>query len=534
MRLLIMIILPVVAGLIAYVSPKITGKNSTIGIQLLSLGVAVYNLKEVVRNGDYSIVVGNYDQVAGITLRADLLSSVMIFLTALIFLMSIIYARENEKLESHFFFLYLVLQSCMIALFVTRDIFNIFVIIEVCTIIIAVLIMYKNDKSLYDSLIYLMNNTVAMIFFLFGVAILYRNLATLNLDLLGERIAASELRGSYIAAYAMLITGVSFKCALAPLFSWLPRAHAAKGVPTVVSAVLSSLYIKTGFFVFVRVREIFHPMIDIDSYLMVITLTTSMIGGILAVRARNIKLILAYSTISQIGLIMTGILLGNDTAWNGGLFHLINHAIFKSTLFLCAGIFIKHYGHKDITGMRGAFRSMPVVSIAAILSLLGVTGAPFFNGSISKYYIEAGAAGTYGAYLIPMVNTLTIVYFFKFFRIFPGKASLSMNPAASESLYKKVSVVILGSLCLIEGIFFREVMSLSLGYNGEMDMRKYFIKGVVYFITMGASWIFFRYKKEFKTFRLTKKFSPSFNGISIMTCFFFVFTAMAIYLETMA
>ncbi len=532
MRLLILIILPILGGLIAYLLPSIKGKASTIVIQSISVGIALHNFMEVLGRGSYSLVVGNYSEVAGITLTADLLSSVMILITASIFFLCIVYSIGNRKLESHFFFLYLVLQSCMTALFLTRDLFNIFVIIEVCTIIIAILIMYKNERSLYDSLIYLMNNTVAMIFFVFGIAVLYKNLHTLNLDQLAVRMTEAQLSGSYVAAYALLLTGICFKCALMPMFSWLPRAHAASGVPTVVSAILSSLYIKTGIFVFIRLRSIFLPLIDIDGYLLWITLATSLLGAILAVKQNNIKLILAYSTISQIGLIMSGILLGGYVSEAGALYHLVNHIIFKSTLFLCAGIYIKHYGHRDIRRMSGAFRSLPLVSTACIFALLGVTGAPFFNGSVSKYFIQYGAKGTVAEYVILLINTGTIFYFFRFFRMMGGKAEDSVSVEA-RCPFKGGSVAILGTLCLVGGIFSQRIMILVFGFDYPIDPGLYIQKALTYFATLLLCWIYFRRQgrgEEKNGALFSKRYSPSFNGISIMTCMFFMVTSMAILL----
>jgi len=527
MRLIFLIVLPILSGLIAYILPNVRGKISTIGIQLVSLGAAVYNFKRVSDEGVYSFVVGNYHRQAGITLTSDLLSSAMILLTVFIFLMCMIYAKNNTKLESHFYFLFLVLQSCMIALFITRDLFNIFVIIEVCTIIIAMLIMYKNEKSLYNSLIYLMNNSVAMIFFVFGIAILYKNLHSLNLDVLAVRIGETQLNGSYIAAYAMLLTGISFKCALMPMFSWLPRAHAAKGVPTVVSAVLSGLYIKTGVFVFIRLREVFLPLIDIDGYLLIITMITSILGVVMAMKQNNIKLIMAYSTISQVGLIMSGILLGNRVSYSGAVYHLINHVIFKSTLFLCAGIYIKHYGHKDIRRMRGAFKSLPLVSTSCLFAVLGVTGAPFFNGSISKYFIQYGAKGSPVEYLIVLINIGTIIYFLKFLRILPGPSSLSSEVSCR---FKTLTVSILGIICLLGGLLAQGLMKTLLAFEDLIDPQTYLHKGIIYLVTLFFCWLFSR--KDTLKLRVSEKrrYSPSFNGISLMTCTFFMVTSIAMYL----
>lgn len=529
MRLLILIVLPIVAGLIAYCLPKIKGKTSAIAIQCVSMALSLYNFYDVSQKGAYELVVGGYEHMAGISLRADMLASAMILLTVFTFLLCIIFAMNNERLESHFFFLYLVLQSCMIALFLSRDLFNIFVIIEVCTIIVAILIMYKNTHSLYDSLIYLMNNTAAMCFFGMGISILYRNLKSLNLDILIERMGSTELAGSYMLAYAMLLTGIGFKCALMPMFSWLPRAHAAKGVPTSVSAILSGLYIKTGVFVFIRLRELFLPIINIDSYLLLVAVITSLVGVRLAIKQSNIKLILAYHTISQVGLIMVGLLIGSYDSYTGGVYHIINHAVFKSTLFLCAGIYMDYYGHKNIKEMKGAFKNLPVVSAACLFAVFGITGAPFFNGSISKYFIQYGAKGSMVEYAIILINAGTIVSFLKFFSMMPGEMT---TPAAThrECRYRMTAVTILGVTCLLGGVLAHQVMKVVFDFKSLVDPVLYMKKSVSYFMSLGFCWTLYKNGRlDFLTSDSRRSMSLSFNGISIMTCTFFMVTTMAIY-----
>lgn len=531
MRLLILMTLPILAGLINYMLPRGGGKVPAVVIQLFSLGMAVYNFTEVNKSGIYTFVVGNYEEVAGIRLMADPLSSAMILLTVFTFFICIIYSKNNTKLESHFFFIYLVLQSCMIGLFLTRDLFNIFVIVEVCTIIVAILIMYKNEDSLYDSLVYLLNNIVAMTFFAFGVAILYKSMYTLDIDLLSERMTAVEVSGRYMVAYALMLTGIGFKCALMPMFSWLPRAHAAKGVPIAVSAILSGLYIKTGVFVFMRLRVMFLPIINIDSYLLIVAMVTSLMGVRMAIKQKNIKLILAYHTISQVGLIMVGLLVDNYNSYNGAIYHMINHAVFKSTLFLCAGIYMDYYGHKNIKKMKGAMKGLPLVSTACIFAVFGITGAPFFNGSVSKYFIQYGTKGVWYEYVIILINTGTVISFLKFFKMMFGEVP---SPVKEKKIcrYRSLSVFIMGAACLLGGVFAHNIMEVVLGFTGIVDPLLYLEKTIIYFVTLGGCW--FLYNKEWLNFITVDRgggTTLSFNGISVMTCIFFMVTVTAIYLN---
>lgn len=533
MEILLLIVLPIIAGLVAYMLPKVKGKVAALFIQAGALTMAVSNFKNVTQNGEYSFVVGGYERVAGIVLKVDSLSAAMILLTTFTFTLCILYATNDKKLESHFLFMYLVLQSCMISLFMTRDLFNIFVIVEVCTILVAILIMYKNEDSLYDSLIYLLSNIVAMTFFAFGVAILYKSMNTLDIDILAQRMTEVEFSGTYMVAYTMLITGIGFKCAMMPMFSWLPKAHAAKGVPTSVSAILSGLYIKTGVFVFMKIRHIFLPVINIDSYLLIMAIITSLVGVRMAIKQKNIKLILAYHTISQVGLIMIGLLVDNTSSYNGGIYHLINHAVFKSTLFLCAGIYIDYYGHKNIKKMKGAFRNLPIVSTACLFAVFGITGAPFFNGSISKYFIQYGTKGSWVEYVIILINTGTVISFLKFLKMMPGEKTKAVSNKAVCN-YRTSSVAIMAVVCLLGGIFAQEWMGTILGFTGSVDPAKYMEKTVIYFITLAVCWLLYTKEKlNFITVDKGKDTDLSFNGISVMTCLFFGMTMSVMYIKTM-
>jgi multicomponent Na+:H+ antiporter subunit D len=174
-----------------------------------------------------------------------------------------------------------------------------------------------------------------------------------------------------------MISGISVKSALFPLFTWLPKAH---GVAyTSLSALLSGLLVKGGLYLFIRVHVY---MFGYDTYNMTevffyIGALTALVGVVLALVQKDLKQILAHHTISQIGLMMMGLSYGYGLSFTGGLMHIINHALFKSLLFLCAGLIIYEYKTKKIYAIRGVFRSMPLTSIFLIIGMLSISGAPF-------------------------------------------------------------------------------------------------------------------------------------------------------------
>ena len=393
------ILLPIIFGTIVKLVSIKTAKKIIVLFQTTLLVLAIMIFIDVRKNGTVLENIGGWPDTIAITLRADLLASAMVLLTCFLFLAMIIFVHNKNYADHLFFFLFLSLESLIIGIFLSNDLFNVFVLIEAATLIITVLIMYKKaNVAIYDGLMYFLINVVAMSFFLMGLGMLYKKIGVLDFYALETAVSQVKDPQTLILPYAFIITAVSLKAALMPLFSWLPKAHGTPSAPSVVSAILSGLYVKTGIYVFLRFQSAFSQLIDTSELFVIIGFVTAIAGFILALSQKDIKLLLAYSTVSQIGVIMIGLNLNSPLAYWGGLYHLINHAIFKSTLFLTAGMIISEYKTRNINQVNGVFEHMPAVGVATILSILGIIGAPLFNGSISKYLISSGSSGTWIEY----------------------------------------------------------------------------------------------------------------------------------------
>ena len=185
------------------------------------------------KEGEIITNIGNYEGVLGISLRADTLSSVFIVLTAFIFLIAAIYSI-NEKSGKLFWFLLFIWEGLLIGIFLTRDMFNVFLLIEVATVVVSILIMLdRNTRSMYDGMFFLMASTVAMQFYLFGTGFVYRLTGVLDMDAAAQALGGVE-QVSVILPYAFIMAAVCLKCALVPLYSWLPKAHGTPGAPSSV------------------------------------------------------------------------------------------------------------------------------------------------------------------------------------------------------------------------------------------------------------------------------------------------------------
>ena len=219
------------------------------------------------------------------------------------------------------------------------------------------------------------------------------NTGTLEFDTLKAILAAQggSLPSIFLLMAALFIGGFGLKAALMPFHAWLPDAHPSAPAP--ISAMLSGVVIKVaGVYALARIFFYIFPGIGQVYGVFLILGTLSMIAGaVLAYFQRDFKRMLAYSSISQIGYIMIGFGLGNMLGLIGALFHVFNHALFKSLLFLNSGAVQYRLAHRDIEEMGGLENRMPVTSITSVFGTLSIAGVPPFNGFFSKLFIILGA-----------------------------------------------------------------------------------------------------------------------------------------------
>lgn len=525
------ILIPIIGAILLYLIPGKNIMRFVFSLQIFLLGLSIYNFMIIKNKGIIEKVIGGFPKIAGITLKCDTLAGAMLILTAFIFIMCFIFGLMDKFMNNKFIFFFTILQALIMAIFLTRDIFNIYVVTEISTIVVAVLIMFKKDtRSMYDGMMYLITNIAAMSFYLFGVAMLYKTFGTLDMDILEANMHLIENTKSLILPFAFIMTGVSLKCAFLPLFNWLPNAHATPSAPSIVSVVLSGLYVKCGIYMFIRFREMFEPALLMDELFLLIGIATGITGFILAISQKDIKRILAFHTVSQMGLILMGITSGGEEAYYGGILHILNHAIFKSLLFLAAGAIISAYNTRNITKIRGVFKAMPYVSITAFAAMLGITGAPLFNGSISKYFIEAGFHGSWIEYFVIFINLGTIISFIKISQIFFGESTMEK---IKIDIWKKIPLSVMAVLCLVMGFAGPVMIETIFNTHVNVENLEYIKNVVIFFVSLGTG--YFIYEKILKKTTFIKKGITreiGVNGIAIEITGFFammvLFTYMAI------
>ena len=485
MQLYVLVVGPILVATLGYFLPRNTFRLVLLAFQCAQTILAGYLLVIVRSQGVILQQVGGWAPVIGIALRADLLGSTMVFFTTVLYLFLFLFSFRKKYTDNMFQFLYIVIQGVTISVFLSQDIFNVYVLIEVMTIMISVLIMWKRDKqALYDGTLYLLINLFAMSFFLLGIGLLYRTLGVLSFQAMEARVLQVSDARTLVLPVSFMLTAVALKAALMPLFSWLPHAHGTPSAPSIVSAVLSGLLVKVGIYLFLRLRDIFSGALVLDQFFLVIGAGTAIVGILLALTQKDIKLILAYSTVSQIGLIMVGLNSGISDAYWGSVFHILNHGLFKALLFLTAGAIAKEYGTKDISKIRGAIRRFPTVSVAAILAIFGIIGTPFFNGAISKYLIQTGFTGT-NEVLIYVINFGTTLVFVKYAAMFWGNSGVTRTSVRDP--YVNTVSAAMGIACIALGIAARPVITYLFAVDVSVEGAYYSDKFVAWAMTVAAA-----------------------------------------------
>ncbi|GKX32174.1 hypothetical protein SH1V18_46540 [Vallitalea longa] len=518
--LYVFILSPIMIATISYIFKTKYNNIIILICQLILFSCSIIDFIFVKYNSKLSCVIGNYKKGIGIALEADTISIVFVMLVIFLFTCMLIYNFNKHYMNNLFLFLFLILQGLINGIFLSMDLFNLYVLIEVSTLVVSILIMFKKDSSsIYDGMIYLFINIVAMTFFLLGTGYMYKIFGYLDFTTIYDNMHKVKDTKSLILPYSLLITAVSLKSAIMPLFSWLPRAHGSHSSPSIVSAILSGLYVKCGVYLFIRFQNLFSPAFDTNTIFLIMGFLTAVIGFIFALSQVDIKLILSYHTISQIGLIIFGLSLNDIYSHWGSIYHIINHAIFKSVLFLTAGIIIEEYETRDIRQIRGVYKRMPFVSIYTFIAILGITGAPFFNGSISKYLIQKGSYSGILDYGLIFINLGTILSFVKYLSMFKGTYT---GKKYSPPINQKIAISLLGTLCFLGGIFGIRLIKLLFNISLLITFDGYLIKSILYIFSIILGILFYKFiYNKIKIFNHIREINLSFNQICLTITVYF-------------
>jgi multicomponent Na+:H+ antiporter subunit D len=381
-----------------------------------NLTIALYLLMHVQSEGILVSMMGNWPPPFGIALVADLLSAVMVVLSAAMGLTVLLYSFGNvdrAREQWGYYPLYHLLLMGINGSFLTGDLFNLFVFFEVMLIASYVLMALGGEPGqLQESFKYLVINLLASTVFVASVGILYSVTGTLNMADLAQKMAQTEQPG-LITALAMLFLFVfGVKAAIFPLFFWLPDAYPEP--PTAITAIFGGLLTKVGVYALIRTFTLLFIQDVAFTHNLILALAAfTMIFGVLGAIAQNhLKRILSYHIISQIGYMILGLGLYSPLALAGSIFYIIHHIIVKTALFLISGLTERLTGTQQLKGMGGLVTRYPLVAMLFLLAALSLAGVPPLSGFFAKLALLMAAVqeGQYFYLAIALLGSfLTLV-----------------------------------------------------------------------------------------------------------------------------
>jgi len=431
------------------------------------------------------VSIGGWQPPFCINLVAGPVSILFSTIIALVGLLVSIYALDyiKEGATEKYHMLYLLLLTGATGVVLTGDIFNLFVFFEILCISSYALVAYLRERSGIESAVkYLIQGAVGSSLLLIGIGLLYGQFGTLNMADIAEKIdSASPI--SLFVPMVLLITGLGVEAAIFPLNAWLPDAHSS--APSSISAILSGIAIEVGLYAVARVIFTIFGASSILLFLALLGILTLLVGEMCALSQNNIKRMLAYSSIGQIGLILFALAIATSYGVTGGLFQLVSHTLSKALLFLAAGYMIYRGGSMEISAFEGMGKKMPLTCLAFTIGAFSLVGLPPFIGFPSKFLVVRAALATKETLFVVLIGLALLgtviegAYFFRVVQALYFKGE-KVNPGRKEApivaLIPMFSFVV---LIIVIGIYPKLVTGILNSAASEFLNRLDYIRSVL-------------------------------------------------------
>lgn len=469
--------IPLLISFLIQIFAKSSKKVADILAFFSALLLMIFSIMLVRYNHSFAYKMGGWSPPIGINLVYDALTGLMLVVISVISFLIVVYSfsyMEKYTEKSKYYSLLLLMIAGMNGIVISGDFFNIYVFLEIASISSYALVGFGcESKELEASFKYLVLGSVASSFILLGIVFVYGKYGTLNLAQISSYFAKGGVQHPFslnMILTVMFLMGFGLKSAMVPFHSWLPDAHPSAPAP--ISAMLSGLLIKAlGAYCLIR---LFSNILIFDlttSYIFMGMGILSMVtGGLLATGQWDFKRLLAYSSISQLGYVILAFGMGGAAlnkgmpqslvllCFIGGLFHLMNHAVYKSLLFLCSGAVEYTTGTRKLYKLGGLRERMPVTSFSCFIGSLSISGIPPFNGFWSKLIIIIAAFKCrfyFAAAVAVAVSFITLTYYIKVQKYILFGELKEKFKTIKEVPFAMCSVLlILAILCIGIGFFY--------------------------------------------------------------------------------
>lgn len=429
----LIVVAPLLAALFAGVAVWIEDRLSYfIGIFGLAVSsfASIKVLIQVIESGTIQYKIAGWEPPIGIEYRIDLLNAMVLVLISGISFFNLIASYKNVEQETFdrkgsFYTIYLLFVTGLLGVTATGDLFNLYVLIEITSLTsYAMVALADKDRGPLASLNYIFIGVIGASFYLLGVGYLYMRTGSLNMVDVANIISTHQDSSTILVAFILCMIGVWIKMALFPMHVWLPNAYSYS--PVAFSRVVAPLMTKVMVYVMIRLMitvfgfEYIFTTLHLSEAVVWLATIAVLAGGIMALAQDNLKKILAYIIVCEIGYMVGGAWMGNQLGMTGAILHILNDALMTFALFLALGNMVYMLKNVKLNNLKGVFAKMPWTMTGFVVAAFSIVGVPPTCGFFSKWYLISGAfeAGAYHFAAALIISSLICaVLFFKVFEI---------------------------------------------------------------------------------------------------------------------
>ena len=433
----------------------------------VAFAISIFLVRQAMVQPEIVTVIGGWLAPWGIEYRVDMLNALVLLLVSGISTICLFFARKSVALEiaeqdhSLFYTAWLLCLTGLLGITITGDAFNVFVFLEISSLSSYVMIaMGRDRKALAASFQYLVMGTIGATFILIGIGMLYMSTGSLNMADLARLLPEVEGQKVLRSAFAFLTVGIGLKLAMFPLHLWLPNAYAY--APSAVSAFLAGTATKVAVYMLLRfVYSVFGFEFSFDAMplseiLLVLGVAAILITSVVAIFQDNLKRMLAYSSVAQIGYMLVGVGLATADGLTAAITHVFNHALIKTALFLALGCLVYRMGSVSLTHLSGASKHMPWTMAAFLLGGLSLIGVPLTTGFVSKWLLVTAAIdmGYWPLAVVVLIGSLlAVIYIWRVVEVTYMRASDSPREIREAPISMLLPTWILIAANIYFGIF---------------------------------------------------------------------------------
>lgn len=429
----IVVVAPLLGALFAGITAWVEDR-ATYPIALASLGIAtaaaVNDMIAVMVSGPIQYKMAGWSPPMGIEYRIDGLNAMVMLLVCAIAFLNLVASYQNVRQETpdragSFYVMYLLFVVGLLGVVATGDLFNLYVLIEITSLSSYTMIaLGDRDRGAMAALNYIFIGVIGASFYLLGVGYIYIKTGSLNMADVAAMIPAMKESSALLVAFTLCIIGVWIKMALFPLHVWLPNAYAF--APVGFARIVAPLMTKVMVYVMVRLMvtvfgyDYVFNTLNLSQGVVWMGTIAILAGGVIALSQKNLKKMLTYIIVCEIGYMVGGAWLGNELGMTGAILHIVNDALMTFALFLAVGNMVYRLERVDIADLQGLFAKMPWTMGGFVIAAFSIVGVPPTCGFFSKWYLILGAfeAGAYHfAAALLISSLLCAVLFFKVFEV---------------------------------------------------------------------------------------------------------------------